>query len=183
MRLPHEMVMFIGQAWLPAGAEVTIDHEHDAYAWWPRRRRRLAGRGRRAAAADGRAAAAGRERDAAAATAPRSRSLSFPTLKALSFTHSTIYTCLLVVWLVPGLAPEEMVFGFAHGIGWICMVLLILARAARARRADAHGVRGHRPRRDRAVLRELGVRPRGAPARRRSMGAPMQRPAAPQQAR
>jgi hypothetical protein len=27
--------MFIGQAWLPAGAEVTPDHEHDAYAWWP----------------------------------------------------------------------------------------------------------------------------------------------------
>ena len=59
-------------------------------------------------------------------------SLSFPTLKALSFTHSTIYACLLVVWLIPGLAPEEMVFGFAHGIGWICMVLLILA-ALRAR--------------------------------------------------
>jgi hypothetical protein len=59
-------------------------------------------------------------------------SLSFPTLKALSFTHSTIYACLLVVWLIPGLAQEEMVFGFAHGIGWICMVLLILA-ALRAR--------------------------------------------------
>ncbi len=56
VRLPHAMVMFIGQAWLPAGAEVTIDHEHDTYAWWPPRRRRLAGRGRRAAAADGRAA-------------------------------------------------------------------------------------------------------------------------------
>ena len=27
--------MFIGQAWLPAGAEVTPDHEHDEYAWWP----------------------------------------------------------------------------------------------------------------------------------------------------
>jgi hypothetical protein len=29
------MVMFIGQAWLPDGAEVTPDHEHDAHAWWP----------------------------------------------------------------------------------------------------------------------------------------------------
>jgi hypothetical protein len=27
--------MFIGQAWLPAGATVTPDHEHDAHAWWP----------------------------------------------------------------------------------------------------------------------------------------------------
>ena len=35
VRLPHGMVMFIGQAWLPAGAEVTPDHEHDAHAWWP----------------------------------------------------------------------------------------------------------------------------------------------------
>jgi len=35
VRLPHRLVMFIGQAWLPAGATVTPDHEHDAYAWWP----------------------------------------------------------------------------------------------------------------------------------------------------
>jgi 8-oxo-dGTP diphosphatase len=35
VRLPHNLIMFIGQAWLPAGAEVTPDHEHDAYAWWP----------------------------------------------------------------------------------------------------------------------------------------------------
>jgi 8-oxo-dGTP pyrophosphatase MutT (NUDIX family) len=36
--LPHQLVMFIGQAWLPAGAEdaVVPDHEHDEYAWWPR---------------------------------------------------------------------------------------------------------------------------------------------------
>ena len=34
-RLPHEMVMFVGQAWLAPGAEVTPDHEHDAHAWWP----------------------------------------------------------------------------------------------------------------------------------------------------
>jgi ADP-ribose pyrophosphatase YjhB (NUDIX family) len=38
VRLPHQMVMFVGQAWLAEGvdAEVTPDHEHDAYAWWPR---------------------------------------------------------------------------------------------------------------------------------------------------
>ena len=36
VRLPHGMIMFVGQAWLPAGAEVTPDHEHDAHAWWPR---------------------------------------------------------------------------------------------------------------------------------------------------
>jgi ADP-ribose pyrophosphatase YjhB (NUDIX family) len=35
VRLPHKLVMFIGQAWLPEGATVTPDDEHDAYAWWP----------------------------------------------------------------------------------------------------------------------------------------------------
>jgi 8-oxo-dGTP diphosphatase len=38
LRLPHEMVMFVGQAWLAEGVEdeVRPDHEHDAFAWWPR---------------------------------------------------------------------------------------------------------------------------------------------------
>ncbi len=35
IRLPHRMVLFVGSAWLPDGAEVTMDHEHDAHAWWP----------------------------------------------------------------------------------------------------------------------------------------------------
>ncbi len=35
VRLPHQLVMFIGQAWLPDGAEVTRDDEHDEHAWWP----------------------------------------------------------------------------------------------------------------------------------------------------
>jgi 8-oxo-dGTP diphosphatase len=34
--LPNRMVMLIGQAWLPDGAVVTRDHEHDEHAWWPR---------------------------------------------------------------------------------------------------------------------------------------------------
>jgi 8-oxo-dGTP pyrophosphatase MutT (NUDIX family) len=38
LRLPHGLVMFVGQAWLAEGAEddVQPDHEHDAFAWWPR---------------------------------------------------------------------------------------------------------------------------------------------------
>jgi 8-oxo-dGTP diphosphatase len=37
IRLPHQLVMFVGQAWLAEGADedVTPDREHDAYAWWP----------------------------------------------------------------------------------------------------------------------------------------------------
>ncbi len=38
LRLPHKLIMFVGQAWLAEGAEETVtpDHEHDAFAWWPR---------------------------------------------------------------------------------------------------------------------------------------------------
>jgi 8-oxo-dGTP diphosphatase len=35
VRLPHQLVLFIGTAWLAPGAQVTPDDEHDAYAWWP----------------------------------------------------------------------------------------------------------------------------------------------------
>lgn len=66
--------------------------------------------------------------DPSHATAPRQRgwSLSLLTLKRLSLAHSAVYSGLLAVWLIPGLAPAEMVLGMTHGIGWIAMVLLIL---------------------------------------------------------
>jgi 8-oxo-dGTP diphosphatase len=35
LRLPSEVVMLIGLAWLPDGAVVTPDAEHDEFAWWP----------------------------------------------------------------------------------------------------------------------------------------------------
>jgi ADP-ribose pyrophosphatase YjhB (NUDIX family) len=38
VRLPHRLVMFVGQAWLAEGvdADVRPDAEHDEFAWWPR---------------------------------------------------------------------------------------------------------------------------------------------------
>jgi len=33
--LPTQIAMLIGQAWLPEGATVNPDDEHDAFAWWP----------------------------------------------------------------------------------------------------------------------------------------------------
>jgi 8-oxo-dGTP diphosphatase len=38
LRLPHRLVMFVGQAWLAEGVEETVmaDDEHDEFAWWPR---------------------------------------------------------------------------------------------------------------------------------------------------
>ena len=37
IRLPHGMIMFVGQAWLAEGADrdVRPDEEHDAFQWWP----------------------------------------------------------------------------------------------------------------------------------------------------
>jgi 8-oxo-dGTP diphosphatase len=35
VRLPSELVMLVGQAWLADGASVTPDDEHDEFAWWP----------------------------------------------------------------------------------------------------------------------------------------------------
>jgi hypothetical protein len=52
--------------------------------------------------------------------------VTFEQLKLLSFTHSAIYLTLLTVWLVPGLEGAELVFGWAHGIGWILMSLLCI---------------------------------------------------------
>jgi 8-oxo-dGTP pyrophosphatase MutT (NUDIX family) len=38
LKLPHGLVMFVGQAWLAVGAEheVRPDEEHDAFEWWSR---------------------------------------------------------------------------------------------------------------------------------------------------
>jgi 8-oxo-dGTP diphosphatase len=35
VRLPSGVVLLVGLAWLPDGAAVTPDHEHDEFAWWP----------------------------------------------------------------------------------------------------------------------------------------------------
>ena len=61
--------------------------------------------------------------DAARGSRRASWSLPFGTLKRLSFAHSTVYAILLAVWLIPGLHALELVFGLAHGLGWIAMCL------------------------------------------------------------
>jgi 8-oxo-dGTP diphosphatase len=35
VRLPSNIVLMLGQAWLAEGAIVTPDAEHDEFAWWP----------------------------------------------------------------------------------------------------------------------------------------------------
>ena len=52
--------------------------------------------------------------------------VTFEQLKLLSFTHSAIYLTLLAVWIIPGSRAPKLVFGWAHGIGWIVMSLLCI---------------------------------------------------------
>jgi ADP-ribose pyrophosphatase YjhB (NUDIX family) len=35
VHLPSEIVLLVGMAWLPEGASVVPDHEHDEFSWWP----------------------------------------------------------------------------------------------------------------------------------------------------
>jgi 8-oxo-dGTP pyrophosphatase MutT (NUDIX family) len=35
IQLPTQSMMLVGQAWLPAGATVTPNDEHDDFEWWP----------------------------------------------------------------------------------------------------------------------------------------------------
>lgn len=35
MRLPNGLVLLVGMAHLRPGAQVRMDPEHDAHAWWP----------------------------------------------------------------------------------------------------------------------------------------------------
>jgi hypothetical protein len=52
--------------------------------------------------------------------------MSFRTLKYLSFTHSAIYTALLVLSLTGAADDAKYALGWAHGVGWIVMSLLCI---------------------------------------------------------
>ncbi len=56
--------------------------------------------------------------------------LTFTRLKWTSFTHSCIYTALLISAFVIG-KPEPLTFvlGMTHGVLWICMSLACIAAA------------------------------------------------------
>ena len=50
--------------------------------------------------------------------------MSFRALKYLSFTHSAVYTALLVTAIAGGMDDAKYALGWAHGIGWIIMSVL-----------------------------------------------------------
>ena len=61
------------------------------------------------------------------------RAITFGRLRAVSFTHSTVYLALLLCAFALGNPePETFILGLAHGVLWIGMSLVCVA-AARAR--------------------------------------------------
>ena len=55
----------------------------------------------------------------------------FVWVKRLSWVELTIFTCLIVFWLLPGFETETMIFGWAHGIGFIGLCIVIWVAAVR----------------------------------------------------
>ncbi len=55
----------------------------------------------------------------------------FVWVKRLSWIELTIFTCLIVFWLLPGFETETMIFGWAHGVGFVGLCILIWVAAIR----------------------------------------------------
>jgi multisubunit Na+/H+ antiporter MnhF subunit len=55
----------------------------------------------------------------------------FVWVKRLSWVELAIFTALIVFWLVPGLDTETMVFGWAHGLGFVALCIVIWVAAVR----------------------------------------------------
>jgi hypothetical protein len=46
-------------------------------------------------------------------------------VKIVSWVELGLFTALCVFWLAPGFPTETMIFGTAHGVGWIALCLFI----------------------------------------------------------
>jgi hypothetical protein len=55
----------------------------------------------------------------------------FPWVKRFSLLELAFFAGLLAFWLLPGFETETMVFGWAHGLGFIALCLLIWVAAVR----------------------------------------------------
>lgn len=49
----------------------------------------------------------------------------FVWVKRFSWVELAVFTGLIVVWLAPGMETATMVFGWAHGLGFIALCVLI----------------------------------------------------------
>jgi hypothetical protein len=55
----------------------------------------------------------------------------FVWVKRASFVELGFFSGLLFFWLVPGFETETMLFGWAHGLGFIALCLLIWVAAVK----------------------------------------------------
>jgi len=49
----------------------------------------------------------------------------FVWVKRLSWVELAIFTSLIVFWLAPGFETETMLFGWAHGLGFVALCVVI----------------------------------------------------------
>ena len=55
----------------------------------------------------------------------------WPWVKRASWIELAIFSALILFWLLPGFDRETMVFGWAHGIGYLALCALIWAAILR----------------------------------------------------
>lgn len=49
----------------------------------------------------------------------------FARVKVISYIELAIFSALIAFWLLPGFETETMVFGWAHGIGFVALCVVI----------------------------------------------------------
>lgn len=55
----------------------------------------------------------------------------FVWVKRLSWAELLVFSALIAFWLLPGFESETMVFGWAHGLGFIALCVVIWIAAVR----------------------------------------------------
>lgn len=55
----------------------------------------------------------------------------FAWVKLMSWIELVIFTGLIVFWLTPGFDTETMIFGWAHGLGYVALCLVIWTACVR----------------------------------------------------
>ena len=55
----------------------------------------------------------------------------YPWLRRASWLETAIFAALIVFWLAPGFESETTIFGWAHGIGYLALLLLVFIAVLR----------------------------------------------------
>jgi hypothetical protein len=55
----------------------------------------------------------------------------FARVKVLSYVELAIFSALILFWLLPGFDTETMVFGWAHGLGFVALCIVIWVACVR----------------------------------------------------